>query len=160
MPQLTRTDCMPGQVTVCGAGLISGHVTDRPGAHEPASPGLLGSGVVAGLGKQGLPAAAVRDRDRDPLAEGPPCRGERLAVASVDQLADPLRGQLDQQGAGAPVERGKEPARELLVLRNYCPLQDLVIQCSLDPGLDIPAALNALRALLAPGPPRHLVPRV
>jgi hypothetical protein len=80
-----------GQVTMCGAGLISRHLTDRLEAHEPASPGLLGSGVVAGLGNQGLPAAAVRDRDRDPFAEGPPCWGKRLAVAGVDQLADPLR---------------------------------------------------------------------
>ena len=76
---------------MCGAGLISGHLTDCLGALEPASPGLPGSGVVAGLGKQGLPAAAVRDCDRDPLAEGPPCWGERLAVASVDQLACPDR---------------------------------------------------------------------
>jgi dihydrolipoamide dehydrogenase len=58
-----------------GIALVRG--TGRPG----------GGGVVADFGEQGLPALAMGDGDRDPFAEDPPGRRERLTVTGIDHLA-------------------------------------------------------------------------
>jgi hypothetical protein len=65
-----------------------------------------GAGFVDQLGPPGLVAVV----DQDPFAEGPACRGERLARACLDELLDAVPGELDDKVAGAVVAGGEERA--------------------------------------------------
>src|SRR3954454_9594709 len=56
-----------------------------------------------GLGEHRSPHAPVDGRDRHPFTEDPARRGERVAVATLDDLAHSLAGQLHDQAAGPVV---------------------------------------------------------
>ena len=65
---------------------------------------------VDGLGEQRLPQLPVDGGDRHPLTEDLAGRGERVAVAVLDELGDPLARQLHDQTAGLVVVGRQEPS--------------------------------------------------
>ena len=70
------------------------------------------AGVGLGLGKEGAPASSVRPWQGDPFAEDPPGGCERFTVPVGDDSLDAVRWELHQEGTGAAVEGGEEPAIE------------------------------------------------
>jgi AcrR family transcriptional regulator len=110
-----------------------------------------------------LISAEIADRDRiDPLlsrlmfeamreAERDPALRERMA-AMLTQYRELLIATVRAEQERGAVFAGA-PAEAIATLLGAVG-DGLLLHAMLDPGLDVPAALNALRALLAPRPPR------
>jgi hypothetical protein len=80
-------------------------LANGPGNRVGGGRGGRRGGIVASLGEQHPPPPAVRAWDGDPFAEDPAGRRERLAPPGRDELANPVRVQVDQQ---RPVRRSSD----------------------------------------------------